>query len=1000
MHMMSSPLSQRQFLLAIFILSGFAGLIYQSIWSHYIGLFLGHAAYAQALVLALFMGGMALGAAWIAHTGTRWRNLIRGYALVEFVIGLLGLAFHALFVGTLDFTYETLIPAADSPLVVSLLKWGLAALLILPQTILLGMTFPLMSGGLIRRFPGQDGKALGGLYFTNSLGAAVGALVSVFVLIPNVGLPGTTMTAGLINIVVALLAWVVAREPEPESPHLAPASKAAVTPAQRSLLLLVLWSTALSGAASFIYEISWIRMLAMAVGSSMQAFELMLAAFIAGIALGGLWIRKRADAAPFPLQLVGWMQVLMGLAALLSLVFYANAFEWVGWLMRSLARSDGGYSLYHFGTASIAMLIMLPAAFFAGTTLPLFTLVLLRAGFGEGSIGRVYAWNTMGAILGVFLAIHLLIPYLGLKLALSTGAFIDMLIGVILLLPRHDAPQRTRQALLAGGIGALSLALALSLVRFDPMELASGVFRYGQSRLDPSMQVIYYRDGKTASVSVVRSSDGIVGIATNGKSDASAALDEATAPTSDEPTMLMAAALPLAMHPDPRAVGVVGFGSGMTTHTLLADPRVQRVDTVEIEEAMVEGARAFGDRSRRAYEDPRSHIIIDDAKAYFASQKGKYDIIISEPSNPWVSGVGALFSQEFYRFIPHQLAEGGLFVQWIHLYSMNDALVASILNALTPQFEDYAAWLSNRSDLIIVASAHGPLPPADYKQVFKGVLGQDLKRAGIATADQLAFRKIADARLLRALGRQQGIEPNSDYFPVLSIRAPKSRFLEEQADSLSLLSVADIPLLELLAVRSPLQAQALENSFFLAEAAVFRARQMAAFATDAPEQASASLALDLKAQIAQMKALAANCANTPEFRHDFLTRLNHLTPKITPYLSPADLEKVWRSFGFDGCATQDEALNLALELHKAIAARAPQQMRDLGKGWLERRTNGAWPKAEVVDTEALLAAQAGHLALGDLPALREMERLYGAKIASSPRNERLRALLYALSLEH
>lgn len=998
--MTSKPPAQRLFLLVIFILSGFAGLIYQSIWSHYIGLFLGHAAYAQALVLALFMGGMAAGAAWIARVGTNWRNLIRGYALVEFAIGVLGLAFHQLFVSTLDFTYTSLIPAASSPWLVSLLKWGLAALLILPQTILLGMTFPLMSGGLIRRFPGQDGNALGGLYFTNSMGAAFGALVSIFILVSNVGLPGTTMTAGLINILVALLAWLVAREPEPESQTAPAASDTTAEPAQRTLLRIVLWGTALSGAASFIYEISWIRMLAMAVGSSMQAFELMLAAFIAGIALGGLWIRKRADATPLPLRLVGWMQVLMALAALLSLVFYANAFEWVGWLMKSLARTDGGYSLYNLGTASIAILIMLPTAFFAGTTLPLFTLVLLRAGFGEASIGRVYAWNTLGAILGVFLAIHLLIPQLGLKLSLASGALIDLLIGLALLLPRQGAPRHARHALLAGGIGALALVLAVTQVRFDPMELASGVFRFGQSRLDSSQEVIFYKDGKTASVSVIRAADGVVGIATNGKSDASAALVESTPPTSDEPTMIMAATLPLSMHPKPRTVGVIGFGSGMTTHTLLGDPRIERVDTVEIEAAMVKGARAFGDRSRRAYEDPRSHIIIDDAKAYFASQKNRYDLIISEPSNPWVSGVGTLFSQEFYRFIPRQLAEGGLFVQWIHLYSMNDALVASILKALTPEFADYAAWLSNRSDLIIVASAKGPLPANDYDQVFKGVLAKDLQRAGIKDSQQLALRKIADARLLRALARSQGIQANSDYFLTLGIQAPKSRFLDEQADSLPLLSVADLPLLELLNVRAPLTSQALEDSHFLAEAAVFRARQMAAFATEAPEQAYAGLSLDLRAQLDQLKTLAKQCTGTAEFRRDFLTRLVHLAPKFLPYLPADEVKRLWQAFGFDDCKAEDEAISLAIELYRAMGARDPEQMRDIGKSWLEKRTSGAWPEAATLDNEAFLAVQTANLALGNKEVLREMEQTHGARLPASPKHEKLRALLYALSLEH
>lgn len=453
------------------------------------------------------------------------------------------------------------------------------------------------------------------------------------------------------------------------------------------------------------------------------------------------------------------------------------------------------------------------------------------------------------------------------------------------------------------------------------------------------------------------------------------------------------------MHSNPRRIGVIGFGSGMTTHALLADPRVERVDTVEIEEAMVEGARAFGPRSQRAYDDPRSHVIFDDAKAYFASQEGKYDLIISEPSNPWVSGVGALFSREFYRFIPRQLEEGGLFVQWIQLYDMNDRLVATVLNALTPEFEDYAAWLSNRSDLIIVASARGPLPPADYARVFEGAMAQDLHRAGIDSEDQLAFRKIADARILRAVARQEAAQANSDYFPALSIHAPRSRFLGETAASLPLLSMADIPALELLGVRSALRAGAQEDSFFLAEAAVFRARQMASFATGGQENGHAGLSMDLRAQLAQLQALAATCEMTPEWRGDILGRLNNLAPKFIPYLAPAALDEVWLGLGLDVCAARDEATGLALELHKAIAARDADAMVGAGERWLGFRAGGAYPEAEGLDEPALLAILMGHAAHGNWDQVREAEHRYRPQVPPSSTGLRLRALLYSLAAE-
>ena len=202
---------RRRFLLAIFVVSGFTGLIYESIWSHYLKLFLGHAAYAQTLVLAIFMGGMALGSWAVAHYSLRIRQLLWAYVLVEGLIGILGLFFHETFVAAVNFSFASVIPALSGAFSIQVYKWSLAALLILPQSVLLGMTFPLISGGLIRRWPDQPGKTLATLYFTNSLGAAIGVLVSGFVLIGAVGLPGTIRTAGLLNIVLAVAIWSIVR---------------------------------------------------------------------------------------------------------------------------------------------------------------------------------------------------------------------------------------------------------------------------------------------------------------------------------------------------------------------------------------------------------------------------------------------------------------------------------------------------------------------------------------------------------------------------------------------------------------------------------------------------------------------------------------------------------------------------------------------------------------------------------------------------------------------
>src|SRR5688500_19417486 len=196
---------------ALFIASGFAGLIYESVWTHYLKLFLGHAAYAQSLVLAVFMGGMAAGAAWCARRSARFTNPLAVYAAVEAVVGLASLAFHPVFAVVTDWSYEWLLPGLGGETLALGAKLAVSCALILPQSVLLGMTFPLMSAGLARAHRGSAGESLSMLYFTNSLGAAAGVLASGFVLIAWIGLPGTLRTAGGLNLLIAAVVWVLAR---------------------------------------------------------------------------------------------------------------------------------------------------------------------------------------------------------------------------------------------------------------------------------------------------------------------------------------------------------------------------------------------------------------------------------------------------------------------------------------------------------------------------------------------------------------------------------------------------------------------------------------------------------------------------------------------------------------------------------------------------------------------------------------------------------------------
>lgn len=799
-------------LLALFVVSGLAGLIYQSIWSHYLGLVLGHAAYAQTLVLAIFMGGMALGAWLASRRSAGWRHLILAYAVIELVIGLIGLIFHPGFVAYVDFSQGTVLPALGSPALAHGYQWITGALLMVPQSVLLGMTFPLLSAGYLRLVPGQPGQVLGGLYFTNSLGAALGALATAFILLPMLGMPGTMLTAGLLNIVVGIGAWAVWKmvpvDPVVEEGAVTPEAEPALAATPDDDLprvgRIILVASFITGATSFIYEIGWIRLLNQALGTTIHSFELMLAAFILGLAFGGYWVRQHAARIADAIRYAAYAQVLMGLAALFSVVVLARSFHWVGWLMNALSRNDAGYDLYSTGSAAVALAVMFPAAFFAGMTLPLFTTALLRKGGGEKQIGRVYASNTLGAIVGVLLVVHVLVPLMGVRMAIVLSALVDAGLGLYLL--RYVSPaRRTVGYAVAGAATLVVTCLTMFLGKHDPEVLASGVFRNARVRLHDSVQVPFFRDGKTATVSVAVSPNGVVNIGTNGKSDASMAAKLDQPATPDEITMVMAAALPLALHPRPEEIAVIGWGSGLTTHTLMGSSVPTRVDTIEIEKAMHDGARLFGERVERAYQDPRSHLHIDDARTYFAMGNRKFDVIISEPSNPWVSGVASLFTEEFYRFLRSHLKQDGMLVQWVQAYELNDELLATMVAALLKEFPDSDLYVTNTSDLLILAHT-GVRTAPNWQVLAESPLASELARVGLDAPDEFALRRLGGPDMLKTYVSAAGVRPHSDFYPVVALNAPRSRFKVEQAASLFSVIESGLPVAELLGGRLEIPA--------------------------------------------------------------------------------------------------------------------------------------------------------------------------------------------------
>jgi hypothetical protein len=393
----------------------------------------------------------------------------------------------------------------------------------------------------------------------------------------------------------------------------------------------------------------------------------------------------------------------------------------------------------------------------------------------------------------------------GVKGILVVGATVDLGLGVVLL---ASAAARAKRPVLIGSATAAGACVLLATfgVQLDREELISGVYRYGETRLGEGVQILFYGDGKTASVAMIEHPERGVRISTNGKADAMLAPFNLP-PSADETTAVLSGVLALAHHPQARVAANIGFGSGKTTHTMLGSEQLERLDTIEIEPYMFEAARGFGERVRRAYEDPRSHVYFEDAKTFFATRNAAYDVIVSEPSNPWVSGIASLFSTEFYAHVRKHLKPTGLLVQWIQGYEIDMTLLASVFKALSPHFSDYVVYSTNGADLLIIARREGAVPPLDENVLKQPGLAAELARIRVLTANDVLHRRLANKRVMQALMSVYPVPANSDYFPYLDQHAARARFLRKTALSdLTALQLHPLPLLEMLEARPRLNA--------------------------------------------------------------------------------------------------------------------------------------------------------------------------------------------------
>lgn len=761
----------RRLLLLLFALSGVSGLIYQVIWARQLTLVFGSTSAAITSVLAAFMLGLALGSHAAGRWARRWGNPLRAYGLIEFGIAAYAAAFP-LFLEVLALVHIPLFRLfAEAPIALGLVRVILVAGLLLAPTMLMGASLPLLTRALVRDVS-RLGREAGTLYGFNALGAAAGVYLATFFLIPNVGLTGGWLSAAALNAAVGGAAlWGARRwQPIPDVPDNADASLD--TPWQWTVII----AYGCSGLAALGYEVVWTRLLVLLFGSSVYAFAVMLAGFLLGLGLGGLvggWLAGRGR---HPVVLAAALQVIIGATVLAG----APWFDRLPRLFLEAFRVTGG-TWWALTTLEFLMalgLMIIPTTAM-GATFPFVARILGAEHGAARAVGDAYAANTYGAIVGAAATGFALIPWLGFRGSLVALACLNTL-AACLLLVRATSPGGWLRWVLP--LPAVALAAVVSaLPPWSAKTMASGVYVYadrysagGFERLLDPQRVLFYREGMTATVAVMEGRYRFLRV--NGKTDAG--------DSPDNLTQHLLAHVPLLLHPEPRSVLVVGLGTGITLGTTLLYP-IDRADTVEISPEVVEASRFFVEANGAALQDRRTRLHLLDARTWLMAGTTKYDVIISEPSNPWQTGNATLFTLEHYRLTRARLAPGGVFCQWLPFYRMDEADFAAAMRTFQTVFPDLTVWFSG-GDVLLVGWTRPPAvdTPRFLARSADARITRSLQETGIRDGPALLGFFMLDPERVREFAGV-GWPLHTDNYPLLEFSAPKTLYRESAPQILS-----------------------------------------------------------------------------------------------------------------------------------------------------------------------------------------------------------------------
>lgn len=685
------PLRARPFVI-LYLLSGAAALLYEVCWLRLQTLSMGHSTPAVGALLTAFMGGLA-GGSLLGGRMTRGLDAARAlrlYAGLEGAVALCALAmpFAAPAVRPLlAWAYAD----GDGGVLFDLVRLIVSIALIGVPAAAMGASFPVGVVAVGNRDAAE-------LYAANTVGAAAGAALTGFVLLPALGLFGTTLVGVGLNAVAAAGALLLggrvglAQIADPNGPRGTvprrtplPGTAPRGTVPRCALPAAIL---AVSGFVALVYEVAWTRVLAMTLGPTTYAFSAMLVAFIAGLGIGSAIAASLLPRIRHPAV---WLGAAMIAAAAAALIASSRVDQLPLVIASRAARADASFTAVFGLEVALAIVLQLPMTLALGATFPL--AIAMTSASGESApraAATVYSANTAGAIAGALAGSFILVPVAGLQTSLQLVSIGAVVAGALVA-------RRAAVFLVAAGV----LAFALWTPEWNHARLANGAYRFAPAQAAGDIataleagELAYYKEGAAGTVSV-RRLIGVTSLAIDGKVDASNGADMLT--------QKLLAHLPLLLHDNPRSVYIIGLGSGVTLGAALRHP-VERATVSELSPEVVAASTAFRNENHDALRDPRTQLIVGDGRSHLLLSDEMYDVIISEPSNPWMAGVSTLFTRDFFRAARTRLRPGGILCQWAHTYNISDADLRSIVATFLSEFPDGSAWLVGEADLLLVGS--------------------------------------------------------------------------------------------------------------------------------------------------------------------------------------------------------------------------------------------------------------------------------------------------------